>query len=570
MALEIALLGVPSLREDGAERRLRGRKAWALLAYLLLADRPPTREHLAELLFPDADDPLGTLRWNLAEVRRRLGAGRVDAGRHIALALGRDDVVDVCVLRDGTTKEAEALAGLGRELLEGIDASPTPAFDAWLGVERSRVRGMAEAALHEIALDRLAEDDPAGAARVAARLVALNPYEENFHELLVRAHAEAGDREEARRSARACAELLRRELGREPGPAVAAAARAFDRPAPPPGAASARAQLEAGESAVEAGAVEAGIGALRGAAASAEGCGDDALHARALFALGKALVHAVKGRDEEGAAALRRAALAAQRCGRGDLHVAACRELAYVDVLCARYERALALLDRIRPAADSLPAERAAIDSVAGMALADTGRHAPAAARLDAAVAAAEEAGETRQLAYALSMRGRLHAHLGQRRAARAALQRSLELTVDDGWLRFVPWPEALLGEVDLAEGETAAARERFEHAFTLGCHLEDPCWQGLAARGLALLQEDPAAAIEQLADARQRALRAPDGYRWVGAHALDALCEVAVRVEDARAPGWVGELHDLAARSGMRDLVARAAAFTRPLTRSS
>ena len=48
----------------------RGRKAWALLGYLLLAERPPSRRHLAELLFADADDPLGALRWTLAELRR--------------------------------------------------------------------------------------------------------------------------------------------------------------------------------------------------------------------------------------------------------------------------------------------------------------------------------------------------------------------------------------------------------------------------------------------------------------------------------------------------------------------
>jgi len=41
------------------DRGVRGRKAWALLACLLLADRPPSRRHLAELLFADADDRWG-------------------------------------------------------------------------------------------------------------------------------------------------------------------------------------------------------------------------------------------------------------------------------------------------------------------------------------------------------------------------------------------------------------------------------------------------------------------------------------------------------------------------------
>ena len=51
----------------------RGHKAWGLLAYLLRSRVPPSRERLATLLFPEADDPLGALRWTLSEVRRRLG-----------------------------------------------------------------------------------------------------------------------------------------------------------------------------------------------------------------------------------------------------------------------------------------------------------------------------------------------------------------------------------------------------------------------------------------------------------------------------------------------------------------
>jgi DNA-binding SARP family transcriptional activator len=67
VAQTIRLLGPPAMERDGRPvRSPRGRKAWALLAYLLLADRPPSRRHLAELLFADADDPLGALRWTLA------------------------------------------------------------------------------------------------------------------------------------------------------------------------------------------------------------------------------------------------------------------------------------------------------------------------------------------------------------------------------------------------------------------------------------------------------------------------------------------------------------------------
>ena len=78
MTLGIRLLGRPSIeRSDGASYRLRSRKSWALLAYLVLSEAAPTRSQLAGLLFGEADDPLRALRWSLAEIRRCLGRRRL-------------------------------------------------------------------------------------------------------------------------------------------------------------------------------------------------------------------------------------------------------------------------------------------------------------------------------------------------------------------------------------------------------------------------------------------------------------------------------------------------------------
>jgi hypothetical protein len=88
VAQMICLLGPPAIQRDGRPARPpRGRKAWALLAYLLLADRPPGRRHLAELLFADADDPLGAPRWTLAELRRALAAPGLFGGDPVATGL---------------------------------------------------------------------------------------------------------------------------------------------------------------------------------------------------------------------------------------------------------------------------------------------------------------------------------------------------------------------------------------------------------------------------------------------------------------------------------------------------
>ena len=60
----------------GEVYRFRSRKSWALLAYLILTTAARRAARLAELLFPEADDPVRALRWSLSEIRRGLGPGR--------------------------------------------------------------------------------------------------------------------------------------------------------------------------------------------------------------------------------------------------------------------------------------------------------------------------------------------------------------------------------------------------------------------------------------------------------------------------------------------------------------
>ena len=328
MATTIRLLGDPAILRDGEEAATpRGHKAWALLAYLLLSERPPTRRQLAELLFADAADPLGTLRWNLAELRRALD-GSVIEGDPVKIVLADGVVADV---------HGEGSAA-GGELLGTMEFDGSPAFASWLLVERGRFAGQAAAALHEAALEALAVGNPDEAAQIAARLVAVDPFEETFHELLVRALVARGDRAGALTQVAACRRLFVDELGIEPSDALRRAAettpatdekRTGDRGA-------ARAHLQAGEAAIAAGAVEHGLTNLRQGCDAAAACGDRELHARCLASLGSALINAVRGRDEEGAAILTQAVLVAEEAGDRPTIVRALRDLGYADLLLGR------------------------------------------------------------------------------------------------------------------------------------------------------------------------------------------------------------------------------------------
>jgi DNA-binding SARP family transcriptional activator len=566
MSFAVHLLGRPRVERDGEQLPSpRGRKAWALLAYMLLSRvRTPPREHLAELLFPGADDPLGAVRWNLAEIRRLLGASVLPQGS-TELALPPDTFLDVEALVRGTPQEAISIPGLGHELLEAMDFGASPGFEAWLLNERRRLLGAAEAALHDAALDRLAAGDAAAAVPLATRLVEMNPYDENFQELLVRSYAEAGDREGARRQLSGCVELFRAELGREPGPAVFRATEATAPSRRPSigraGRATAQARIETGRSAVNAGSFEAGVRALARATAEANACEDRKLEADAWLALGTALVHSARGRDEEGADALLRAAALAEADRLGDVAAAAHRELAYTDILQARYARCARRLDRAAAFAES-EEELAGVEAMHGLAAADTGAHDRALVRLQRSVELAERAGSRQQAAFSLSFVGRSRFLREELTDARSALERSLAIAREAKWVAFEPWPESWLAEAELAAGEIPAGRDRFEHAWALASELGDPCWEGTAGQGLgriACLEGEVAGGLRMLEEARRVAGSYPDAYVWVEAYALAELASAAVEAEDRRARRWIEDLSSLAARTGMRELAVRA-----------
>ena len=265
MATAIHLLGAPLLIRDGVVYATpRGRKVWALLAYLALSHGSPSRQQLIDLLFTDAEDPAGALRWNLSELRRLLGGpDTVGSGNVVQLRLPAGTVVDVLVLMGGTSGEAVDLPGLGRELLEGMDIDASPGFTAWLLGERRRLLGLSEAVLREGSLRALAAGNARAAVELATRLVAADPLNEDAHVLLVRAFAASGDDVAVRRQLSASVDLFRRELGVEPGPELIEAG-TIDVVGRPPadvgaGRASLAALVESGDAAVNAGAIEAGL-----------------------------------------------------------------------------------------------------------------------------------------------------------------------------------------------------------------------------------------------------------------------------------------------------------------------
>lgn len=564
MTVVVRLLGAPSVEIDGVPGPApRGRKAWALLTYLALAERPPTRQRLASLLFDGADDPLGALRWNLAELRRSLGAYAEISGDPVRLVLADGVTTDLELLAHGGRSPADV--AIGGELLEGMSFEGSSAFETWLLVERRRLSAASEAVIHENALAHLAAGRLEAAVTTASRLVSLNPLEENYQTVLVRALAASGQREAALEQVARCERLFRRELGALPSPAVRAAADAVlggTTRSPSIGRAAAAAQLEAGEAAVNAGAVDAGLECLRRAVAEADACGDDQLRLRAMIALGSALVHGARGRDEEGAGVLHEALAAATEDGDRAAAARSTRELGFIDVQAGRRERADHWLAQAEELAADDDLELAAVLGVRGMNLSDMARYEDSLRTLQMSVDRALRAGGRRQAAWSVSLVGRIHLLRGDTERAATALEESLEHVRAERWMAFMPWPQSLRAEVDRERGRVEESTDGYAHAFALARQLGDPCWEGVAARGSGLLHADAGdvpAAVAWLEDAASRCSRWPDTYQWVYGYILDAACQVTVGIGAPSAPRWVERLSEVAARAGMRELVIRA-----------
>lgn len=271
MSLKIQLLGRPQVLRGGSPAvRPRGHKTWALLAYLVRCDARPTRDALAGMLFAEADDPLGALTWTLSEIRRALGSPDSARGDPVDLAVPAGTAVDVDVLIHGSWQDALHLPGLGHRLLEGVNLTAAPGFELWLENQQRRVAEAAQGILHEAALATLAQGDAVAALDLASRLVELDPLDENSQVAYVRCLSRAGDVEGARRQVEACTTLFRRELGVEPTAALREAVEVRSRAARASGHAEVLAQLEAGEAAVAAGAVNPGLDILHQAVVDAE------------------------------------------------------------------------------------------------------------------------------------------------------------------------------------------------------------------------------------------------------------------------------------------------------------
>lgn len=224
----LCLLGPAAIDVGGLQTRLDLRpKALALLVRLALSDGPQDRDGLADLLFPEAVDPRGSLRWHLAYLRRRLSIPFiVERG-----SIGLETTTDVATFRAGSEQilrgrmdgAAATLALYRGDLCSGLNVAASAEFDNWLYVQEDALRLTFRRAVIAFAERTLVGESPELAVAPLERLTQIDPYLEQAHVLLIRAHEAAGRPAAARQAYDRYQRIVRTELHAEPRPEVAAA-----------------------------------------------------------------------------------------------------------------------------------------------------------------------------------------------------------------------------------------------------------------------------------------------------------------------------------------------------------
>ena len=222
MPTVLCLLGPPGLRSQDCVRPLELRpKALALLAYLLLVEKPAPRNRIAELLFPDAADPRDSLRWHLSYLRRQLPDVLVVDGHAVSAAFPTD--VELfrqgaeLILSDPATPDAAGTLALYRgDLCAGFSVDASADFHNWFFVEEDRLRTLFRRATVAFAHHATRTGRAAEVLSSVQLLTDIDPYLEDGHILLIEASELTGDQARARGAYDRYQRIVRTELHAEP------------------------------------------------------------------------------------------------------------------------------------------------------------------------------------------------------------------------------------------------------------------------------------------------------------------------------------------------------------------
>jgi predicted ATPase/DNA-binding SARP family transcriptional activator len=235
--LKLYLLGPPRLELDSAPVKLNRRKAVALLAYLAVTGESHSRDKLATLFWPEANQSRAraNLRQTLWHLNNWLNNSWLDvAGETVALLSHTNFWVDVEAFRIllagfqahkhpvGELCTAcvplltEAVTLYRQDFLTGFSLSDSPAFDEWQYFQTERLQFELADALQQLVRYHTAQEEFEVAILYTQRRLTLDPLHEPGQRELMMLYAWTGQRTAALRQYQTCVRVLEKELAASP------------------------------------------------------------------------------------------------------------------------------------------------------------------------------------------------------------------------------------------------------------------------------------------------------------------------------------------------------------------
>ncbi|MCC6612863.1 MAG: hypothetical protein IT320_05245 [Anaerolineae bacterium] len=234
--LRIYLFGTPRIEFGSRAIKIERRKALALAAYMALSEQPQSRDALAALFWPELDEihARSALRSALHTLTADVPVDWLSADR-MTVALKRESLwIDVFEFSQRLSETAmhghnsdvvcdSCLEPLTRaiqlyhaEFLAGFHLADSPDFDEWQLAQSEWLRREYAEILHRLSDYFANRDHLDQAIKYALLWLASDPIHEPAHRQLMRLYSANGQRSEALRQYKQCAEILDRELATPP------------------------------------------------------------------------------------------------------------------------------------------------------------------------------------------------------------------------------------------------------------------------------------------------------------------------------------------------------------------
>jgi predicted ATPase/DNA-binding SARP family transcriptional activator len=241
--LALRLFGTPGIEVDGQQIEIGRRKAIALLVYLAVTGQPHSRDALAALLWPEADQRraragLRSALWalNKTSLKAWLSADaetialrtnanvEVDVVRFQALLeeAGKHDHSSAAMCAKCVETVSAAVTLYKEEFMAGFILPDTPAFDDWRFFLAHSLQQLLVSALERLLRFHSSASNLDRATSYARRLVALDPLHEPAHHSLMKLYAQMGRQAAALRQYEVYQDILAKEVGGEPSAEITA------------------------------------------------------------------------------------------------------------------------------------------------------------------------------------------------------------------------------------------------------------------------------------------------------------------------------------------------------------